>query len=337
MILEGRPLKGKELVNLKQFLNRMELKYEDEIEYSICILDNDSYKIIGTGSVEQNVIKCLAIDPLHQGKGLASIIISSLVQYSFEKEVTHLFIYTKPKNQKLLAEMGFYRILMTEDILFMENRQEGFSSFLKQLLEETPSEALEHKKQIGAVVANCDPFTKGHRYLIESALKKCDYLHLFILSDDRGRFRAKQRYEMVKEGIRGLDNVILHHTSDYMISSATFPTYFFKDKVQGQRANCKLDLELFVKKIAPELRITKRFVGTEPMCRITNSYNEEMKKWLPLHGIYVEEIQRKELKGKPISASEVRHFLKEKQYTKIKELVPEQVYGILMKINGGWS
>ena len=214
----------------------------------------------------------------------------------------------------------------------MENRQEGFSSFLKQLLEETPSEALEHKKQIGAVVANCDPFTKGHRYLIESALKKCDYLHLFILSDDKGMFRAKQRYEMVKEGIRGLDNVILHHTSDYMI-----PTYFFKDKVQGQRANCKLDLELFVKKIAPELGITKRFVGTEPMCRITNSYNEEMKKWLPLHGIYVEEIQRKELKGKPISASEVRHFLKEKRYAKIKELVPEQVYGILMKINGGWS
>ena len=44
---------------------------------------------------------------------------------------------------------------------------------------------------------------------------------------------------MVKEGIRGLDNVILHHTSDYMISSATFPTYFLKTKykAKGQTVN----------------------------------------------------------------------------------------------------
>ena len=42
---------------------------------------------------------------------------------------------------------------------------------------ETPEEALEDGVIAGAVVANCNPFTLGHRYLIEEALKKCDYLN----------------------------------------------------------------------------------------------------------------------------------------------------------------
>ena len=35
---------------------------------------------------------------------------------------------------------------------------------------------------------------------------------------------------MVKEGVKDLDRVILHQTSDYIISAATFPTYFMKEK-----------------------------------------------------------------------------------------------------------
>lgn len=331
MILEGSPLKGKELIRLKQFLKRMELEYDEGIEYSVCILDDNTCQIIGTGSVDQNVLKCIAIDLEHQGEGLSAFIVNNLIQYEFQKAVTHLFIYTKPRNKMMFGDMGFYPILMTEDILFLENRRKGFSSFLKQLLQETPEEALGNLQCIGAVVANCNPFTRGHRYLIEQALEACDYLHLFILSDDRGMFRAADRYEMVKAGIQGLDRIILHQTSDYMISSATFPTYFFKDKRQGQAANCRLDLELFAQRIAPKLGITKRFVGTEPACSITESYNEEMKELLPRYGICVEEIPRMEWNKTPVSASEVRRFLKEKRYEKIKELVPEPVYEILRR------
>ena len=90
---------------------------------------------------------------------------------------------------------------------------------------------------------------------------------------------------MVKKGISGMERIILHWTSDYMISAATFPTYFFKDKVQGQRANCQLDLQLFAEKIAPQLHITKRFAVTEPNCSVTGMYNKQMKEVLPDYGI----------------------------------------------------
>ena len=62
----------------------MELTYDEGIEYSVCILD-ENYDIIGTGSVDHNVIKCVAIDLEHQGQGLSASVISSLVQYEFEQ------------------------------------------------------------------------------------------------------------------------------------------------------------------------------------------------------------------------------------------------------------
>lgn len=330
MLLEGRPLRGKELENLKKFLDRMELRYDEGIEYSVCML-NENYDVIGTGSVDQNVIKCVAIDPNYQGQGLSAAIITNLIQYEFEKARTHIFVYTKPKNQMMFADMGFHTILKTPDILFMENRAAGFTRFLQNIRKETPEEALNPQHTIGTVVANCNPFTLGHRYLLEEALKECDYLHLFILSDNRSTFSAKARYEMVQEGIKDLDRIILHRTSDYMISAATFPTYFFKDQAQGEQANCRLDLELFATRIAPELHITRRFVGTEPYCSVTRAYNERMQEILPEYGIEVHEIERKTREDKPISASEVRSCIAQQDDARARELVPEGVWNLIKK------
>ena len=35
---------------------------------------------------------------------------------------------------------------------------------------------------------NCNPFTKGHKYLIEKASKENDVVHLFILTEDKSEF-----------------------------------------------------------------------------------------------------------------------------------------------------
>lgn len=328
MYLEGSPLKGMELEKLKQFLKKMDLEYDEGIEYSICIL-NEDYEIIGTGSADQNVIKCVAIDPAYQGQGHSATILTNLIQYEFEKMRTHIFIYTKPKNLLMFADMGFHTILQTPDVLFMENQARGFHRFLKKLQKETPREALKEECKVGAIVANCNPFTLGHRYLVEQALERCDYVHFFVLSDNRSTFSVDDRYQMVKLGVQGLDKVILHCTSDYMISAATFPTYFFKDQTQGKKANCRLDLEIFAEKIVPELKISSRFVGTEPFCQVTGDYNNTMKEILPSYGITVEEIPRKNKGKRPISASEVRQYISRREYDKVRELVPEKVYEYL--------
>ncbi len=330
MILSGNPLSGRELDQLKIFLKKMNLEYDEGIEYSICIL-NEKHEITGTGSADRNVLKCIAVDPAYQGRGISAQILSELIQYEFEKGRPHIFIYTKPGNQDMFSDMGFYTILMTKQILFMENRKSGFDKFIEDIRRETPGEALEKDRKIGAVVANCNPFTLGHKYLLQKALEECDYLHLFLLSDDRGMFTPKERFEMVREGISGMDRILVHWTGDYMVSAATFPTYFFKDKAQGRRANCRLDLELFAKRIAPELHITERFVGTEPGCAVTGMYNQEMKGILPRYGINVKEIERITSGGIPISASAVRQAVIRDNLEAVKSMLPPGGYQYLSR------
>lgn len=326
--LEGRPFKGKDLARLKDFLHRMDLEYDQGIEYTLCIL-NEDYEIIGTGSVEENVLKCIAITPDIQGLGLSAAIVSELIQYEFNQGRAHLLMYTKPNNRDMFESLGFHTVLMTADILFMENRKHGFEQFCRRLIEETPDKALEFGSVNGAIVANCNPFTLGHRYLVEQALERCDYVHVLVLGDRRSCFGAEERFAMVEAGVRDLNHVILHKTSDYVVSAATFPTYFMKEISHTEKASCQLDLELFGKKIAPVLHITKRFVGTEPGCRITGMYNEMMMKMLPCHGICVDEIPRISQGDRAISASAVRRLMKDGNLEQAKKLVPETTWEYL--------
>lgn len=322
---EGRTLKGKELEQLKLFLEKAGLQYEDGIEYTACIYD-DNYEMIATGSVEGNVLKCIAVAPGRQGDGLTGTILTQLIQYEIEQERTNSFIYTKPQNQVVFESFGFYTIMKTESILLMENHKDGFLNFLKKIQSETTEIALKQDKIIGSIVANCDPFTLGHRYLIEEALKSCDYLHLFILSDNRSFFSPEERYQMVLEGTSDLKQVILHHASDYIVSAATFPTYFMKEKAMAGIVNCSLDLELFGQKIGPALHISRRYVGTEPYCIVTGKYNEIMKERLPALGIEVIELIRKQIDGEVISASAVRYAMIDFEINKIKKFIPDTTW-----------
>lgn len=218
---------------------------------------------------------------------------------------SHLFVFTKPKNIAMFSDLGFFPIIQTEDVLFMENVRDGIGRYVR---------SLQHPKDnggvIGAAVMNCNPFTNGHRYLVETAASQCELLHLFVLSEDRSAFPAQVRYELVKQGVSDIGNVVLHHTSDYLISSAVFPTYFIKEKTRAEQANCELDLRIFCEYFAKELGITRRFVGTEPFCPVTGAYNRAMKQVLGEYGIEVVEIPRRQLDGVEISASSVRERMK---------------------------
>ena len=163
---------------------------------------------------------------------------------------------------------------------------------------------------------------------------QCETLHLFVLSEDRSVFSTNVRYRLVQEGVKDLENVILHHTSDYLISSAVFPTYFIKDKKQAADANCELDVRIFCEFFAKELGITKRFVGTEPFCLVTSGYNQQMKKVFPEYGIELVEIDRKEMESTPISASYVRKCMIEKDYETIKKIVPQSTYEYIISDEG---
>ncbi|MBR5301591.1 MAG: [Clostridia bacterium] len=312
-VVTGSPLEGRLLSWVKAFLGLCGLEWDEAIAFTAVLLEDD--EIAATGSLDGDTIKCVAVAPEYQGQDLTAQIMTVLFQEAAQQGIEHLLLYTKPHNGHLFQPLGFHPVIRTPECLLMENRRDGLSQFLAGI--EKP-----RGERVGCVVANCDPFTLGHRKLIETAAKDCTWVHVFILSQDRGMFSAARRLEMARAGLADLSNVLVHPTGPYMVSASTFPTYFIKDKTRTGEVHCELDVCLFAQKIAPALSITHRYVGTEPSCAVTAQYNRRMKQLLPQYGIEVIELERFDVAGEIVSASRIRQYIREHRFEALEALLP---------------
>lgn len=283
----------------------------------ICAMVDEENRVIATGSCFGATLRCFAVSQQHQGEGLLNEVVSHLMEYQMARGYTHLFLYTKIKSAKFFQSLGFYEIARVDGTLvFMENRRNGFPSYLSRL-EKTARPGVS-----GAIVMNANPFTLGHQYLVETAAGRCDTLHLFLLSEDASLVPFGVRKQLVQAGTAHLKNVVLHDSGPYIISNATFPSYFLKDDAAVIQGHAKLDLTIFVR-IARALGVTVRFVGEEPTSQVTGLYNEIMAAQLPENGIDCVILPRKEILGKAISASTVRAALQAGDWQTLSQLVPQ--------------
>ena len=316
-------LSGTKLNAWKEFLAKAGLEPDMQIQRTALIWEDG--QLIATASRQDNLLKCIAVDDAHQGEGLAATLLTQLRQDAFQAGHSHLFLYTKPKNEAMFSSLFFYPVAQTDKVLLMESKKDGIQSFLNTLPSAT------HTGTVGAAVMNCNPFTCGHRYLIETAAAECDHVYIFVLSEDKSHFSAKDRLNMVTLGTAHLPNVTVLPTGPYLISSATFPTYFLADRESAETAHCLLDIEIFCRFFVPRLGITRRYVGTEPLSPLTEQYNEALSKYLPKSGIQLRQIARLETSGTPVSASAVRACLEQGNIDVLKTLVPETTLNYLQE------
>ena len=319
-----RPGNNKNLSQIRELLALTGLNWDENVEVTVTI--SEDYELCATGSRQENVIKCVAVSPQYEGEGLIATIITELLKDAHADGFSHIFLFTKPQNMDVFGGLGFYPVAATPGTVLMENRRNGIADYVSALKQ--PGAVI----PIGAVVANCNPFTNGHRYLIETASRQCGLVYLFILSEDRSEFSAETRLILAEECVRDLKNVAVRQTGDYLVSFATFPDYFIKDKAQAKQINYELDLTIFAENFAKPLGITRRYVGSEPSCTVTAGYNEKMRTILPAHGIEVVEIPRCAYGETIVSASAVRSFLAQGDLDEVRKLVPRAVYQYLEKV-----
>jgi len=315
------------LSQLERLLAEEGLKKDNNLDYS-CVMYDDDYNVIATGSCYKNTLRCFAVSKAHQGEGLLNEIVSHLIQYQNDRGYTELFLYTKPDSAKFFKDLGFYEIARVDDsLVFMENRKAGFEKYLKGLKEESEKgTAIEQIGKASAIVMNANPFSLGHRYLVETAAKKTELVHVFVLSEDSSLIPFDVRRRLVEEGCRDLKNVLIHSSGAYIISNATFPSYFIKSDDAVIRSQAILDSTIFAR-IAKELNISMRFLGDEPFSRVTAQYNAVLSERLPSFAISCEIIPRitSSVNGvkKVISASTVRQLIKENNFEALKDYLPQ--------------
>ncbi len=184
---------------------------------------------------------------------------------------------------------------------------------------------------VSAIVMHANPFTLGHLYLAELAARESSLVHVFVLSEESQDFPAIDRLLLVKEATRHLTNLIVHPTGPYLVSAATFPSYFLSADEDTMVLQATLDAKIFRRRIAPALRIKRRYLGTEPISRTTGLYNQmlgEVFAGEPELAL-VPRIETED--GRPISATRVRKAYREGAWQKLDDLVPPATLEYLRK------
>ena len=343
------PTTPRQRQRIEAFLKRNGLRFDD-MHYYAAITDDDGEMIAG-GGLKGNVIKCVAVDDAHKGEAIANTLISHLIAHANEEGHSNVMLFTKPKNRQLFESLSFRLLAEAPEAVLMETGIGGINNMVEQLKKikeegevckennqeckkeektnlnittpqhlntSTPQPLTTTTPPRGVVVMNCNPFTLGHRYLIEQAAKQVERLFVMVVREDCSLFAYAERKAMVEQGVAHLKNVTVIDGSEYAISQATFPTYFLKRLDDAADTQMLLDLDLFRRHIAPALGTTVRFVGTEPTDRLTRRYNQLMHEVLA----DVREIVRLEKEGNAVSASRVRKAMEQGDMSTIRQLVP---------------
>lgn len=302
--------------------------------YVVVTRDEDGDEILAGGGLDGNVIKCVAVSESARSEGLMNILVSRLIVIAREEGLDSVKAFTKPENEGIFKSLGFGLLASAPKAILMENGRGGLPEYKKYLA------SLARPGRNGAIVMNANPFTKGHRYLVEQAASQVDNLYVIVVKEDRSRFPYAERKAMIEAGCAGLDNVVVCEGSDYAISAATFPTYFLKKLDDATDTQIALDLDLFVNHIAQPLGVTVRFAGSEPEDALTRRYNELMAEILPGTSVAVVrqarrpidfvEIPRLEQKGKPLSATALRLALDEGGFKEAMEYIPKSTVPYLV-------
>lgn len=297
----------------------------DSLDRLYGVYDSDD-NLMAVGGRRGNVVKDVAVHPSLQGESVTNTLMGRIEADAFVDGIEHLKVFTKPSNEKIFASLGFVTVGRASRAILMENDREGISRYCREL----SNMAGDGRKHRGVVVMNCNPLTIGHLYLIEQAASLVDRLFIIPVREDVSEFTAAERDGMIRRAVSRFSNVTVCPGSEYVISAATFPSYFIKEADEAVRAQMELDLDIFANHIAPALSAGVRFVGCEPSDGLTALYNEAMKKILPLRGIDVEEIKRLEVEGIPVSASIVRRLIAEGMAGKALKLVPSASIPVLL-------
>lgn len=307
------------LAQVDALLEKEGIQRDTHLDY-ICALYDEDFQIIATGSCFGNTLRCFAVSSDHQGEGLLNQIVTHLMEVQVQRGNLHLFLYTKISAVPFFADLGFHEIARVDNTLaFMENRRDGFARYLQRL------ERSKTGRPSAALVMNANPFTNGHRYLAEKAAAEWETVHLFIVSEDASVVPFEVRKKLVQQGVAHLPNVVCHESGPYIISNATFPSYFLKEPNRVIEGHARLDLAVFTR-IAAVLGISCRYVGEEPTSRVTGLYNKIMQTELPKVGVDCRVIPRLMDGNTPISASTVRAALQQEDWKKLRKLVPVTTY-----------
>ncbi|MBZ7986895.1 GNAT family N-acetyltransferase [Campylobacter canadensis] len=313
---------NKQKLLLIDFIKANSLEFSDEIDLAFVVFYKD--KIIACICKFKLMIKYVIIDKEHQKENIFSLLLNTMITYAKEQNINTLRLCTCKHNAIKFQNFSFRLLCTSKELCLLEYGYSLFDEFINNIRAK-----LDTNKSYTSIVMNANPFTLGHKYLIDCALKHNENLILFIVSEDKSFFTFKERFMIVKENLKKYKNILIFPSGDYIISNATFSTYFLKQDIN--LAKSYLDAKIFSSLIAPCLNIKSRFVGSEPNCKVTNAYNMALKECFKEDNLDLFELSRISINNKIISASLIRKYIAENNFNEIKKYLSDTSLKLIKK------
>lgn len=312
---------------IKDFLAQFDLLLDQDVEECIGLYDGEIMAAVCCRSGK--VLKGFAVKEEYRENNLTSLLVSDMLKRLYAAGIYKSFVFTKNKYRAKFESLGYRFLGQGGETILLETGLNGVNEYLSKHKESRSEGTIN-----GCIVMNCNPFTLGHRYLVDRASTLCEKLYIILVQEDKSSFPYMVRKELVLQGTNDLLNVEVIDGGDYTISSATFPGYFIRQENEKIFSEAALDIDLFIRYTAPALGIVKRFAGSEPYDAVTAVYNQVMREKLPQAGIEFIEIERLKAEGRYISASDVRRAIREKKPLLLQKLVPESTLAFLLSTEG---
>ena len=254
----------------------------DDVDYYAGVFRVDGDEMLAGGGLKGSVVKCLAVRSDCRDEALSCRMVSHLVSVANAAGHQVVRLFTKPSNRVVFESMSFRMLAEAPEAILMETGVGGIDAYRRYLGSVRDAVATDSDAgEAGVIVMNANPFTLGHRYLVEQAAQKVARLYVIAVKEEASLFSYDERLAMIRSGVAHINNVTVCEGSDYAVSATTFPTYFLKRLSDASDTQMMLDIDLFRRHIAPALGAAVRFVGSEPTDMLTRRYNEIMKQMLP--------------------------------------------------------
>lgn len=319
---------SEERFEVDKFLRKNTLYLEEDVDYTIII--KQKQEIVATASKAGDIFKCIAVSTDFRGEGITAALINMLLDKLFQEGKQNSFIFTKPENKDIFQSIGYKLIYSVKEVALLENGIYNINKYISDVIDKYNISSAGK----GALVMNCNPFTKGHRYLIEKASEEEEEVIVFVVEEDKSLFPFDVRYSLVKEGTKDLKNVKVIPGGKYIISSSTFPGYFLRKEAEVLNAQASLDVGIFGSYFARGFNIKRRYVGEEPYCNVTRLYNKILSEVLPTFGVELKILSRLRNNYDYISASIVRNFIKCDKLEEIENMLPEVTWKFINSPKG---